>query len=103
MNLNDDLSNFYTNLISHWQNLNVTVPKRKLDTLSQIIWNNRFIKVGKLSVFYESWHRAGFEELFSLLDEGQCQYLTFNGFQQKFQLNCNFLQYYDLPSIGKIR
>ena len=26
------------------------------------------------------------------------QFLTFNGFQQKFQLKCNFLQYYGLLS-----
>ena len=31
--LNDDPSNFYTNLISYWKNLNVAVPQPKLDTL----------------------------------------------------------------------
>ena len=96
--LNVNLPNFYTNLISYWQNLNVTVPPRKLDTLNQIIWNNRFIKIGKLSVFYESCHCAGIEKLSSFLGENECEFLTFNGFQQKFQLNCNFLQYYGLLS-----
>ena len=28
----------------------------------------------------------------------RCQFLTVNGFQQKFKLNCNFLQYYGLLS-----
>ena len=98
LHVNVNLPNFYTNLISYWQNLNVTVPPRKLDTLNQIIWNNRFIKIGKLSVFYESCHCAGIEKLSSFLDENECEFLTFNGFQQKFQLNCNFLQYYGLLS-----
>ena len=94
--LNDDLSNFYTKLISYCTD--VSVRQRKLDTLNQIIWNNRFVKVGKLSVLYESWHCAGVEKLSSLLDESKCQFLTFNGFQRTFQLNCNFLQYYGLLS-----
>ena len=78
--------------------LNVTVPQRKLDTLTQIIWNNRFVKVGKLSVLYENWHCAGVEKLSRVLDENKCKFLTFSGFQRKFKLNCKFLRYYGLLS-----
>lgn len=69
-----------------------------MDTLNQIIWNNRFTKVDKSSVFYENWYRAGIEKLYCLLDENKCQFLTFNGFQRKLQIKCNFLQYYCLLS-----
>ena len=82
--VNDDLPNFYKNLILYWQNLNVTVPQRKMDALNQIFWNNRFIKNGKLPVFYENWHRAGIEKLSCLLDENERQFLTFDGFLRKF-------------------
>ena len=41
---------------------------------------------------------ASVEKLSGLLDENKCKFLTFDGFQRKFQLKCNFLQYYGLLS-----
>ena len=50
------------------------------------------------SVFYNDWYHAGIQQLSCLLDKNGSQFLTINGFKRKFNLKCNFLQYYSLLS-----
>ena len=38
--INEQLPKFYKDIISFWQDLNVTAPQQKKETLNQIIWNN---------------------------------------------------------------
>ena len=98
LKLNDQIPAFYRKIISYWQELNTIVPKQKEDVLNQIIWNNRFIKISNASVFFQNWHRAGIQHLSSLLNESKNNFLTFNSFQLKFNVKCNFVQYYGLLS-----
>ena len=98
VNINEQLPKFYKDIISFWQDLTVTVPHQKKETLNQIIWNNRFIRVDGSSVFYNDWYHAGIQQLSCLLDKNGSQFLTINGFNRKFNLKCNFLQYYSLLS-----
>ena len=98
LKLNDQIPAFYRKIISYWQELNTIVPKQKEDVLNQIIWNNRFIKISNVSVFLQNWHRAGIQHLSSLLNESKNNFLTFNSFQLKFNVKCNFVQYYSLLS-----
>ena len=52
LKLSDQLPSFYKNLIIYWQDFwNVDVPQSKKEVLNQIIWNNRFININKVSVF----------------------------------------------------
>ena len=97
LKLNDQIPAFYRNIISYWQELNTIVPKQK-DVLNQIIWNNRFIKISNALVFFQNWQRAGILHLSSLLNESKNNFLTFNSFQLKFNVKCNFVQYYGLLS-----
>ena len=99
LKLNDQLPAFYKNLIIHWQDvLNVDAPQFKEEVLNQIIWNNRFIKINNVSVFYRNWHLAGIQHFSSLLDDSGKKFLTFENFKNKFNVNCNFLQFYGLLS-----
>ena len=98
MNLNQKLPTFYKDIISHWQELNNAVPETKKDILDQIVWNNRFVKVNKASIYFRSWHLAGVYKLSSLLEANQNQFLSFDAFLKKFKVKCNFLQYHGLLS-----
>jgi len=68
LTLNAGLPTFYKDIILHWQELNSVIPRTKEDVLDQIIWNNRFIKINNGSVFYQNWHQAGVNKLFSLVE-----------------------------------
>ena len=48
--------------------------------VSWILWNNRFIKIEKFSVYYQSWHRAGIIRVNQIFCESN--FLTFNDFCQ---------------------
>ena len=98
LHLNKNLPLFYKNIISHWQELINATPTRKKDILDQIVWNNRFIKVNKTSVYFQKWHQAGIYKLISLLDKSKKRFLSFNMFVNQFQVKCNFLQYHSLLS-----
>ena len=99
LKLSDQLPSFYKNLIIYWQDFrNLDDPQSKGKVLNQIIWNNKFIKINKVSVFIQSWHRAGIQHFSSLLDGSENNFLTFNKFKCKFNVKCNFLQYNGLLS-----
>ena len=66
--------------------------------LEQIIWNNLFVKVGGKSVFYTSWHEAGIKQVKHLFNEQENCFLSLESFRNKFNIQCNFLQYYALVS-----
>ena len=64
----------------------------------QIIWNNRYIKINKKSVFFKDWYQSGVKNVSSLIHEQEKCFLSFQSFQTKIHLDCNFLQYYGLLS-----
>ena len=96
--LDENLPKFYRDIISHWQQINSTNPKKKGDVLNQTIWNNQFIRVNKLSVFFPVWKKIGIENLSCLFDNEGKTLMTFSTFMQKYNVKSNFLQYYSLLS-----
>ena len=49
-------------------------------------------------MFFQNWHRAVIQHLSSLLNESKKNFLTFNSFQLKLNVKCNFVQYHGLLS-----
>ena len=96
--LNENLPKFYRDIISHWQKIKNINPKTRGDVLNQIIWNNQFIRVNKLSVFFPAWNKVGIEKLSCLFDNEGNTLLSLTTFMQKYNVKCNFLQYYSLLS-----
>ena len=56
--INEHLPKFYQDIISYWQEINSTTPKVKEEIMNQIIWNNRFIRINKNSIFFPNWNKA---------------------------------------------
>ena len=66
------------------------VPKTKSDVLNQIIWNNRYIKINKKSVFFKDWYQSGVKNVSSLIDEQKKCFLSFQSFQKNFTWTATF-------------
>ena len=85
---------FYEDILHTWQTINQHTPESKEQILNEILWNNRFIKIEKFSVYYQSWHIAGVIRVNDIFCENN--FLTFNDFWRKFAIKTNFLTYYGL-------
>ena len=85
---------FYKDALSIWQIINQHTPENKEQILSEILWNNRFIKIQDLSIYYHSWHTAGVTRVRDIFCENN--FLTFDDFCRKFAIKTNFLTYYGL-------
>ena len=96
--INKHLPKFYRNIILHWQDLNRTTPEKKEDFLNQTIWNNRFIIIGKSSVYYRKWDQVSIQNLADIVNDEGTGFMSFNTFLEKFKIKCNFLQYLSLLS-----
>ena len=98
--LDNHLPPFYKEIIFYWQDIATATPKNKNEVLSQPIWNNRLLTVNKKTVFFPHWHQAGIKEIsgLSIFDSCEGQFLPFNSFRNKFNVKCNFLQYYGILS-----
>ena len=94
--INEHLPKFYRDIILHWQDLNRTTPEKKEDFLNQTIWNNRFIRIGKSSVYYRKWDQVGIQNLADIVNDEGTGFMSFNTFLEKFKIKCNFLQYLSL-------
>ena len=71
-------------------------PKSKNDVLEQICWNNKFITSDRKSIYYPLWRLAGICKIKDLVDTQQKCFLSFDSFCNKFNVRCNFLQYFGL-------
>lgn len=98
LDLDNHLPPFYREIIFYWQDIATTTPKNKTEVLSQPIWNSRFLTVNKKTVFFPHWHQAGIKQISDLVDSYEGQFLSFNSFRNKFNVKCNFLQYYSILS-----
>lgn len=54
--------------------------------------------MNKKTVFFPHWHQAGIKQISDLSDSCEGQFLSFNSFRNKFNVKCNFLQYYSILS-----
>ena len=55
LGLSKCLPAFYQEIITFWQDVIASNPKNKNDVLEQIIWNNKFIKPDKKSMYLQHW------------------------------------------------
>ena len=69
-------------------------PSNSIELLSSPLWFNKHIKVGGRAVRYANWESKGISYLNDLIGPN-CELLSFEMFQRKFQLQnrVNFLQY----------
>ena len=92
---------FLQELINAWhgiyRNENKTVR-------SQIIWNNKEIRVGENTIFYENWYNRGLQYLEQIYDFRVGRFFNFQTFQEIYDIPANdFLKYNQLlSSIPKI-
>ena len=98
LDLDNHLPAFYKQIIFYWQDIATATPKDKNEVLSQPIWNNRFLTVNKKMVFFPHWYQAGIKQISDLFDSCEGHFLPFNSFCNKFNVKCNFLQYYRILS-----
>ncbi|CAH3178759.1 unnamed protein product, partial [Porites evermanni] len=82
---------FYHEIITFWQDVIASNPKSKNDVLEQIVWNNKFIKSDKKSIYLQHWRYAGILKIYDLFDTQQNCFLSFDSFRNKFNVRCNFL------------
>ena len=67
-------------------------PKTKEDVMSISIWENSNIKINGMPVFYQRWYDRNIIFIKDLLNsEGKL--LSFEQFQNKYDLRCHFLQF----------
>ena len=98
LDLDNHLLAFYKQIIFYWQDVATATPKNKNEVLSQPIWSNRFLTVNKKMVFFPHWYQAGIKQILDLFDSCEGHFLPFNSFCNKFNVKCNFLQYYSILS-----
>ena len=81
LNLSKCLPAFYHEIIPFWQDLIASNPKSKNDVLEQIVWNNKFIKSDKKSIYLQHWRYAGILKINDLFDTQQNCFPSFDSFR----------------------
>ena len=77
--------------------MNQHTPQTKEQILEEIIWNNRFILIEGLSVYYREWHNAGITRVKDIFNKNK--FLAPDVLSNKFALkSSNFLKYLALCS-----
>ena len=85
---------FYEKALLAWQSINLFTPSSEEEILDEILWNNRFIRIGKYSVYYKEWHEAGVEKIRDIFNGDT--FTPYRDFCSHFALKTNFLTYYSL-------
>ena len=96
LNLSKCRPALYHEITAFWQDVIASNPKNKNDVLEQTVWNNKFIKSDKKSMYLQHLRYAGILKIKNLFVTKQNCYPSFDSFRTKFNVRCNFLQYFSL-------
>ena len=75
-----------------WQELNSKDPLNANEFKQEIIWNNRFIRINRKTIYYKTQVNKGILRISDLLDTDG-HFLSFKNFKCKFGFCCTFLDY----------
>ena len=99
--LDKNLPLFYRQLLDYFQEQTKFSEYNKNNDL--ILWNNRRITIERNSVFWKQWFDQGVTFISDLMNSNG-KFLTFEEFQNKFEIKANYLHYFQLrPSPRLIR
>ena len=87
-----DLPPFYKSIITVWQELHSKTPLNINEMKDEILWNNRFIKIGGKTIYYKAWVSKGIRKINDLLDSHSL-FPFFKNFKSCFGVCCTFLDY----------
>ena len=91
-------SRFWTEVLQSWSRVHYNFEDNvnlKSEHPQNFIWYNSDIKIHNKSIYYKQWHEKGIQYVKDLLDENG-NFLDYNQFKTKYNLNVNFLKYYGL-------
>ena len=91
--LDNNLPLFYRKLLDYFQELTKFSEYDKNNDL--ILWNNRRTTIGRNSVFWKQWFDQGVTFISDLMNSNG-KFLTFEEFQNKFEIKANYLHYFQL-------
>ena len=83
---------FYRNILTVWQILHSKVPLSVNEIKEEILWNNRFIKIGGKTVFYKAWVSKGILRIKDILNAHD-NFLSFQELKDTFHIRGTFLDY----------
>ena len=82
---------FYKSVKTVWQELHSKIPLRVNEMKDEILWNNRFIKIGGKTIYYRTWVSKGIRKVNDLDSHGL--FFSFENFKSCFGVRCTFLEY----------
>ena len=83
---------FDRNILTVWQSLHSKVPLRANEIKEEILWNNRFIKIGGKTVFYKARVSKGILRIKDILNAHN-NFLSFQDLKDTFDVRGTFLDY----------
>jgi len=70
-----------------------SIPKLNANEFKkEIIWNNRFIRINRKTIYYKTWVNKGILRISDLIDTDD-HFLSFENSKCKFGVRCTFLDY----------
>ena len=90
-----ELPLFYQRMLQYWFEFKEKQNNKMSCKKKTIIWNNQDIKIDNKTIFFRTWFDKGVYTLKDLLDQN-LDFLTYEEFKLRYQLQTNFLTYYGL-------
>ena len=90
-----ELPLFYERMLQYWFEFKDLQSNKMSCTNKTTIWNNQDIKIDNKTIFFRTWFDKGVHTVKDLVDQN-LDFLTYEEFQLRNQLQTNFLTYYGL-------
>ena len=90
-----ELPLFYERMLQYWFEFKDLQSNKMSCTNKTTIWNNQDIKIDNKTIFFRTWFDKGVHTVKDLVDQN-LDFLTYEEFQLRYQLQTNFLTYYGL-------
>ena len=96
-------NSFWNDVLQSWAKVHYIFDNNvyiKSEQPQNFLWYNSDIKLQNKVIYYKKWHEKGIQYVKDILDDNS-NFLDYNQFKTKYDLNINFLHYYGL--INKLR
>ena len=82
-------------MLQYWFEFKDVQNNKMSCTKKTIIWNNQDIKIDNKTIFFRTWFDKGVYSIKDLFDQ-DLDFLSYEEFKLRYQLQTNFLTYYGL-------
>lgn len=94
----DTRQKFVRQILATWAKLHITQPTTEVQVQAELLWYNKYISIGKKTVFWNGWSKTGINYINDLIHEDEARFYSHEELANKYGVSSSFLDLLQIRS-----